>query len=58
VTIGNLLPWLNVFNLLLLPILVYLVKLEHRLTIVEQYERRLALLEARVFERRISATGD
>lgn len=57
-TIGNLLPWLNVFNLLLLPILVYLVKLEHRLTIVEQYERRLALLEARVFERRISATGD
>ena len=51
----ELLPWLSIFNLLLVPILVYLVRLEHRLTVVEQYERRLAMLESRVLERRKSS---
>ena len=49
-TIIDVLPWFNLLNLLLAPILVYLVKMEHRLTVVEEFERRLALLEARVFE--------
>ncbi len=58
-SVAELLPWLQVLNILLLPVVVGLIRIERRLTIVEQFakmiealEKRIARLEDHVYERR------
>lgn len=42
--------FLPLLNVLLIPILIYAVKIEHRLTRLESLEHRMEALERRVFK--------